>query len=84
MVLKEELERMDKVMRKPLFRYNSDKKPPLGVCPRFINGEIRLAEIRAAIIRYLISGLCVDEEWVKEYNEITLRQNLRKFKKKRS
>lgn len=45
-------------------------KPPLGAMPRFLFEEARIAELQAAIGRYLSSNWPIPTELVEEYNEL--------------
>ncbi len=45
-------------------------KPPLGVKPRWLFEEARIAELQAAIERFLSSNWPIPMEMVKEYNEL--------------
>lgn len=49
------------------------KKPPLGLMPQYIHDELRLKDIREAIIRYLDACMDIPIEWIEEYNEINRR-----------
>ena len=44
-------------------------KPPLGLVPRFIRDEARVAEILKAVARYNEVGKPVPVEWLNELNE---------------
>lgn len=44
-------------------------KPPLGLVPRFIRDEARVAEILEAVARYNEVGKPVPVEWLNELNE---------------
>jgi len=45
-------------------------KPPIGVVPKYIWDERRRKQLKESITRYLDADLKVDEEWVKEYNQL--------------
>ena len=45
-------------------------EPPLGLRPRFIWIELRIAEIKRAIDRYKSDNYEIPIEWVNEYNEL--------------
>ena len=47
-----------------------NRKPPLGLCPRFLRKEQRVQEICAAIIRFHTAGKKVPEEWLEELVEL--------------
>lgn len=49
-------------------------RPPLGLRPRFVHEEERMAEIYAAVVRYMDAGICVPTEWIAEYNELAKRR----------
>lgn len=49
--------------------------PPLGLIPRFIVDEHRLAEIDRAILRYAIAYMDIPQEWRDERDEIVTRLN---------
>ena len=50
------------------------KKPPLGLRPRWICDDERASDIRVAIGRYLEYGCKpIPIEWIEEYNEIIKR-----------
>lgn len=51
----------------------NEKKPPLGLVPKYIHEEKRLHAIREAIIRYVQEGYVIPLEWVEEYNELISR-----------
>lgn len=46
------------------------KKPPLGLTPRVIHDEHRLAQIHAAIARYDQANKEIPQEWLEEKNEL--------------
>jgi hypothetical protein len=50
-------------MEKPL---GLERKPPLGLAPRWLREEQRADEITAAISRYEKEGFPVPEEWLEE------------------
>jgi hypothetical protein len=52
-------------------------KPPIGIMPKYLHQEQRRRELKEAIERYLDAGLVVNEDWIKEYNELTLTINNR-------
>ena len=56
----------------PMYRVEC-KKPPLGVAPRWIREEQRIAELSEAIVRYAEANKEIPEEWTKEYNELIAR-----------
>ena len=45
-------------------------KPPIGLTPKFIRDEERLAEVKSAIHRYYDEGLTIPVEWIEEYNAL--------------
>jgi len=45
-------------------------KPPLGLKPRYIVEEQRLAEINEAVVRYIDANYTIPSEWLKEREEI--------------
>lgn len=49
-------------------------KPPLGLIPKGLYYEQirtnRIQEVKSAIDRYLKAGLSINEEWIREYNEL--------------
>lgn len=51
---------------------------PLGIKPRWVHDEERLAEIQRAIGRYQATGNPVPAEWIEENNELFARLNARK------
>ncbi len=48
----------------------TEKKPPIGLVPKFIRQEQRLKEVKEAINRYFEAGLEIPTEWIEEYNEL--------------
>ena len=54
-----------------------NKKPPLGLTPRWLLDEEREIEIYAAIDRYNEAGYPIPIEWIQELTEI--QERLRKF-----
>lgn len=50
-----------------------NKKPPIGITPRWLLDEERETEIREAVARYTEAGYPVPVEWYQELNEITER-----------
>ena len=46
------------------------KQPPLGVSPRKIEAEHRLAKIKIAMSEYMVQNLEISLEWISEYNEL--------------
>lgn len=54
-------------------------KPPLGLTPRCIQFEIRIADIRSAISRYEEAQFPVPIEWRDELNQLLAIQNLKAF-----
>lgn len=51
-------------------------KPPLGLVPRFIRDEQRLAEIDAAIGRYVAALYPIPGDWLRERDALTARELL--------
>jgi len=51
------------------------KMPPLGLIPKYIHDERRLAEVGGAIYRYLNERYPLKQEWIEEYNELINRRN---------
>lgn len=49
-------------------------KPPLGLVPRFVRDAQRMAEIQAAVNRYMDVGRPIPGEWIAEYNELAKRK----------
>lgn len=51
-------------------------KPPIGIVPQFIFERqvktTRYNDICAAIVRYQNAGIQVNDEWIKELDELTL------------
>lgn len=52
------------------FDDNSNKKPPLGVTPKYIWDSQRLNEIKRAMTDYIQADFKIPVEWVEEYNEL--------------
>jgi len=52
---------------------NNNKKPPLGITPRFILEEKRRDEIISAMNRYINENKKIPESWIIELNEIVER-----------
>jgi len=48
----------------------SIKKPPIGLIPKHIHAELRLREVKDAIIRYIDAGLPTPKAWSDEYEEL--------------
>lgn len=46
------------------------ERPPMGIVPRYIMEENRLAEIGAAMERYAKARMAIPATWVNEYNEL--------------
>ena len=51
-------------------KHLNEKKPPVGLRPKFIADMERLDEIGAATLRYLNAGVKIPPEWIEEYNEL--------------
>lgn len=49
------------------------KKPPIGLIPKTFHDTARLTEVIEAIKRYLDVCMEIDEEWLREYNELVKR-----------
>jgi hypothetical protein len=49
-------------------------RPPLGLVPRFVCDAHRMAEIQAAVNRFMDVGRPVPIEWIAEYNELARRK----------
>jgi len=47
-------------------------KPPLGLKPRYIQEEQRLAEIISAIERYCKAKVEIPLVWIDEYNDLVI------------
>jgi hypothetical protein len=47
-------------------------KPPIGLMPRKLWLERRLADVFAAIDRYMAAGVRVQPEWCDERDQLTL------------
>lgn len=47
-----------------------DQKPPMGLRPKFLADEERIAEINEAIFRYMGAKKIIPQEWIDEYNSI--------------
>lgn len=45
-------------------------KPPLGITPRKLHDEKRMADLKAAILRYVEAGAEIPREWTDEFNEL--------------
>jgi hypothetical protein len=43
-------------------------KPPIGIIPKRLWDELRMANLEAAIYRYFDAGLKVPSEWIDEYD----------------
>lgn len=56
------------------------KRPPLGIKPRWLMDEERLAELIGAFERHLKATYPIRVEWVQEYNEICERMYRREKK----
>ncbi len=57
-------------------------KPPIGLRPRFIADEMRVAEILQAVINY---GMChreIPDEWLDELRELLNRRKVNDRKRK--
>ena len=48
--------------------------PPLGLRPRFIVRELRIAEIEEAIIRYQDDGRTIPDNWKEELADLMIDQ----------
>ena len=46
------------------------KIPPIGLRPKYIARQMRIEEIKAAIMRYLVSDMEIKREWIEEYNQL--------------
>lgn len=47
-----------------------DKKPPLGLVPRWVINEKRIVSIVDAMNRYIQAGYKIPISWVREYNDL--------------
>ena len=54
-----------------------EKKPPLGVMPKYIWDKKRLSELCEAVSRYWEVGEPIPIEWIEEYNELVEKANRR-------
>ena len=52
------------------YRREENKKPPLGLTPKFVRKQERMNEIRDALARYYESQMKIPLEWIREYNEL--------------
>lgn len=50
-----------------------DKKPPLGVMPKYVHDQHRLSDLFQAVLRYMTSGSKIPQEWIEEINELLTR-----------
>lgn len=46
-----------------------DKKPPLGIEPRYIHEKRRIEEIFAAMRRYTLAQMVIPIEWIEELED---------------
>lgn len=53
-------------------------KPPIGVKPRIIHIENRIAEIGRAIMIYVDSGTQIPKEWIDELEALVITQRILK------
>lgn len=54
-----------------------EKKPPLGIMPKYIWDKKRLSELCEAVSRYWEAGEPIPIEWIEEYNELVGKANRR-------
>ena len=40
-----------------------DKKPPLGVMPKYVHDQHRLSDLFQAVLRYMTEGCGIPPEW---------------------
>jgi hypothetical protein len=48
-------------------------RPPLGLIPKRLHDELRINEIKAAMVRYMNAGYPIPCEWTEEYNQLAPR-----------
>ena len=51
----------------------AEKKPPLGLKPRYVHDTDRIADIRDAITRYIDEKMDIPWEWIQELRELEFR-----------
>ncbi len=58
------------------------QKPPIGLRPRFIADELRVAEILQAVMNYGIYHRPIPDEWLEELRELLNRRKANDRKRK--
>lgn len=53
---------------------NINKKPPLGIEPKWMWEERRLEDLKKTIERYYKNGLVIPIEWIEEYNDLLIKR----------
>lgn len=48
------------------------KKPPIGIAPRWIVTEKRIANIKEAVSNYMLANMKIPIEWITEYNDLLI------------
>lgn len=51
----------------------NNKKPPIGIQPKFIWEVQRIEDLVSAMNRYINAGLEIPVEWVENYNELIIK-----------
>jgi hypothetical protein len=47
-----------------------NRKPPIGIMPKYIHDYRRHRELKEAITRFIDADLPVPVEWIEEYNNL--------------
>ena len=47
-----------------------DKKPPLGVMPKYVHDQHRLSDLFQAVLRYMTEGCKIPPEWKNEIDHL--------------
>lgn len=56
-----------------------ERKPPIGLIPRYLREEERFREVNAAIQNYQAVGKTIPNEWIEERNELEAAYNSRRM-----
>ena len=47
-----------------------DKKPPLGVMPKYVHDQHSLSDLFQSVLRYMTEGCAIPQEWKAEIDDL--------------
>ena len=47
-----------------------DRRPPLGVMPKYVHDQHRMSDLFNAVLRYMTEGCKLPKEWIAEIDKL--------------